>query len=48
MAEEQATEQLQGLIAMGFIRLEGGQYRSSARFEGGRLFVNDREIPLSP
>ena len=47
-AEQQAAEQLQGLIAMGFIRLEGGQYRSSARFEGGRLFVNDREIPLSP
>ncbi len=48
MAEQQATEQLQGLIAAGFIRLEGGQYRSIARFEGGRLFVNDQEIPLLP
>jgi hypothetical protein len=36
------------LIAAGFIRLEGGQYRSIARFAGGRLFVNDQEIPLSP
>lgn len=48
MAEQQAAEQLQGLVAAGFIRLEGGQYRSIARFEGGRLFVNDQEIPLSP
>lgn len=48
MAEQQATEQLQGLIAMGFIRLEDGQYRSAARFESGRLFVNDQEIPLLP
>lgn len=48
MAEQQATEQLQGLLAAGFIRLEGGQYRSVARFAGGKLFVNDQEIPLAP
>jgi hypothetical protein len=48
MAEQRATEQLQSLTAAGFIRLEGGQYRSTARFEGGRLFVNDQEIHLSP
>lgn len=48
MAEQQAAEQLQALVAMDFIRLEGGQYRSIARFEGGKLFLNGQEIPLLP
>lgn len=46
LAAQQVAEQLQGLTAAGFIRLEGDQYKSSARFEGGKLFVNGQEIPL--
>ncbi|MDS4029784.1 MAG: YdgA family protein [Candidatus Contendobacter sp.] len=46
LAAQQVEQQLQGLTTAGFIRLEGNQYRSSARFEGGRLFVNGQEIPL--
>jgi uncharacterized protein YdgA (DUF945 family) len=48
LAAQQVAEQLQGLTAAGFIRLEGDQYKSSARFEGGKLFVNGQEIPLLP
>lgn len=47
MTEGQAAPQLQGMTAAGFIRLEGDQYKSTARFEGGKLFVNDKEIPLA-
>lgn len=42
-----ATQQLQGMTAAGFIRFEGDQYKSTARFEGGKLFINDKEIPLA-
>ena len=48
MAAQQVAEQLQGLTAAGFIRLEGDQYKTTARFEGGKLFVNGQEIPLAP
>ena len=48
MTEGQAAQQLQGMTAAGFIRLEGDQYKSMARFEGGKLFVNGKEIPLAP
>jgi uncharacterized protein YdgA (DUF945 family) len=48
MAAQQVTEQLQGLTTAGFIRLEGDLYQSTARFEGGKLFVNGQEIPLTP
>ena len=48
LAEQQVAQQLQGLTAAGFIRLEGDRYQSTARFEGGKLLVNDREIPLAP
>lgn len=48
MAEQQVAQQLQGMIATGFIRLEGDQYKSTARFEGGKLSVNGKEIPLGP
>jgi len=48
MATQQVTEQLQGLTSAGFIRLEGDQYKTTARFEGGKLFVNGQEIPLAP
>lgn len=48
MAEQQVAQQLQGLTAAGFVRLEGDRYQTTARFEGGKLFVNDREIPLAP
>lgn len=47
MAAAQANEQLQGLISAGFIQMEGNQYKTKARFEGGKLFVNDKEIPLA-
>ncbi len=46
LAEQQVAQQLQGLTAAGFIRLSGDQYQTTARFEGGKLFVNDQEIPL--
>ncbi len=45
-AAQQVAQQLQGATAAGFIRLEGDKYKSTARFEGGKLFVNDKEIPL--
>ncbi|HRW67476.1 MAG TPA: DUF945 family protein, partial [Candidatus Competibacter sp.] len=48
MAEQQVAQQLQGLMAAGFVRLEGDRYQTTARFEGGKLFVNDQEIPLAP
>ncbi|MDQ5910029.1 MAG: hypothetical protein QG599_2124 [Pseudomonadota bacterium] len=48
MAATQATQQLQGLITDGFIQLDGDRYKTIARFEGGKLFVNDKEIPLTP
>ena len=46
MAAMQANQQLQDLTAIGFIRLDGDHYKATARFEGGKLFVNDQEIPL--
>ena len=46
-AAQQVAQQLQGLTATGFITLEGNTYRSSARFEGGKLSVNGKEIPLT-
>jgi len=48
MAAMQASQQLQELITSGFIRLEGDHYKTTARFEGGKLFVNGQEIPLMP
>jgi len=46
LAAQQVAQQLQGLVAGGFIRLEGDQYKTTARFENGKLFVNGQEIPL--
>lgn len=46
MAAQQVAQQLQSLTASGFIKLDGNSYKSSARFEGGKLFVNGQEIPL--
>ena len=46
MSEGQAAQQLEGVMAAGFVRLEGDQYKSTARFEGGKLLVNGKEIPL--
>lgn len=48
MAATQASQQLQELIAAGFIKVDGDRYAMAARFEGGKLFVNDQEIPLTP
>jgi len=48
MVAMQANQQLQELMSAGFIRLEGDRYKAAARFEGGKLFVNDQEIPLMP
>lgn len=48
MAMLQASQQLQELTSAGFIRLEGDHYKMTARFEGGKLLVNDQEIPLMP
>ena len=47
-AQQQVTQQLQSAVSAGFIRLEGDQYKSTVRFEGGKLFVNDKAIPLGP
>ena len=46
LATQQVAQQLQGLTTAGFVRLEGDQYKTTARFEGGKLFVNGQEIPL--
>lgn len=46
LAAQQVAQQLQGLTAAGFVRLEGDQYKTTARFEGGKLLVNGQEIPL--
>jgi uncharacterized protein YdgA (DUF945 family) len=48
MAAMQASQQLQEWTAAGFIRLEGDRYKTTARFEDGKLFVNGQEIPLMP
>jgi uncharacterized protein YdgA (DUF945 family) len=48
MAAMQASQQLQELTTAGFIRLEGDHYKTTARFEAGKLFVNGQEIPLMP
>ncbi|HRC73673.1 MAG TPA: DUF945 family protein, partial [Candidatus Competibacter sp.] len=45
-AAQQVAAQLKDMVATGFIRLEGDRYRSTARFENGKLLVNDKEIPL--
>lgn len=46
LAVQQTQQQLQGLTATGYLRLDAGQYKATARFEGGKLFVNGQEIPL--
>jgi len=46
-AAQQVAQQLQGLTAAGFITLDGNTYQSSARFEGGKLSVNGKDIPLT-
>ena len=48
LAAQQVAQQLAGLTAAGFIRLDGDQYQSSARFENGKLSVNGQDIPLAP
>jgi len=48
MAAMQANQQLQELTTAGFIRLEGDHYKTTARFEEGKLVVNGQEIPLIP
>lgn len=48
MATQQVAQQIQSMTAAGFVRLDGDRYESTARFEGGKLFVNDKEIPLGP
>jgi uncharacterized protein YdgA (DUF945 family) len=48
MAATQASQQLQGLISAGFIKLDGDRYTTTARFADGKLFVNGQEIPLTP
>lgn len=45
-AAQQVAAQLKDMVATGFIQLEGDRYRSTARFENGKLLVNDKEIPL--
>ena len=46
-AAEQINRQLQEWITAGFIKLDGERYVTTARFAQGKLFVNDREIPLT-
>lgn len=48
VAAQQVAQQLQGMVIAGFLRLEGDQYKSAARFEGGKLSVNGKDIPLGP
>ncbi len=46
LADMVLAEQIQGMLAAGFVQLQGDHYQTQARFENGRLWVNDREIPL--
>lgn len=48
LAAQQVAQQLQGMTAAGFLRLEADHYKTTARFEQGKLWVNDTEIPLGP
>ena len=48
LAMQQTQQQLQGLTAAGYLQLDAGQYKATARFEDGKLFVNGQEIPLLP
>jgi len=45
-AAQQVAQQLQGMVASGFIRLVGDRYQSIARFEKGQLLLNDKPMPL--
>lgn len=46
MVARAGEQQLFDMLAAGFLRLEGDHYKATARFENGKLFVNDKEIPL--
>lgn len=46
LVERVGEQQLFDMLAAGFLRLEGDHYKAVARFENGKLWVNDREIPL--
>lgn len=46
LVAQAGEQQLFEMLAAGFLRLEGDHYKATARFENGKLFVNDREIPL--
>ncbi|PIE82735.1 MAG: hypothetical protein CSA09_05440 [Candidatus Contendobacter odensis] len=46
-AVKQTQQRLQGFSMMGFIELDNDQYKSTARFENGKLFINTKEIPLT-
>lgn len=46
IAAQQAMGQIKSLVDAGFLRFEGDRYRIVARFAGGKLFINDKELPL--
>ena len=48
LTAEQTRQQLEQVVASGLLRLDGGLYSATARFEGGKLFVNGQEIPVTP
>ncbi len=45
-ATAQVRQQLEGLVATGFVKLDGDRYTTSARFANGQLQVNGQSIPL--
>ena len=47
LAAQQVAQQLQGLMATGFVKLDGDTYQSTAKFENGKLSVNGQDIPLT-
>ncbi len=45
--DAEIQEQLAGLLAQGYLKLENGTYKTSARYAKGKLTVNQRDVPLN-
>lgn len=44
--DAEIQEQLADLVTQGYLELENGTYRTSARYAKGKLTVNQRDVPL--
>lgn len=46
-AVAQVNQQLQQIVSLGFLKLDGERYVSNARFADGKLLVNGQAVPLN-